>query len=247
MELFAGYAVALGLLAALVRWRGDLWPKLADRPFPRPWIEVGWALLAALAVILIGQLYSHGLRIPARGSWRPLAESVNQIVIFAPMLALIPLRRHSWETAWVRRDHVLVRLAIGIGLATLAIIAYTLVRGATPDPWTVLTRVYRPTNAHIAVQVLLEDIAIAILVVRLAAAIGARKSVLAAAVLFSAGHIPALLTVGLTSKEVLGLLRDAVLAAGVLSIALRAADVWILWPVHFAMDMMQFAIPGRQP
>jgi hypothetical protein len=37
------------------------------------------------------------------------------------------------------------------------------------------------------------------------------------------------------------------LAVGVLVVALRGRDVWVVWPVHFVMDMMQFAMIGRQP
>jgi hypothetical protein len=86
----------------------------------------------------------------------------------------------------------------------------------------------------------LEDIAIAILMVRFAAAIGPRRAILVVAALFAAGHIPALLATGGTQAELISLVRDAALAAGVIAVALRGADVWILWPIHFAMDMSQW-------
>ena len=200
-----------------------------------------------LGVLLVGQLYARGIRLPATGSLRPLAESVNQIVIFAPMLALLALRRHSLETAWIRRDRVPLRIGIGVVLATIAITAFTAVYRDAPSLGTVISRTYRPANTHIAVQVLLEDIAIAILMVRLAGALGPRRAILLVAALFAAGHIPSLLATGGTQAELISLIRDAALAAGVFAVALRGADVWVLWPVHFAMDMMQFAIPGRQP
>lgn len=60
-------------------------------------------------------------------------------------------------------------------------------------------------------------------------------------------QIPSLLATGGTSEEMLQLIMDGALAAGVFAVAFRGADVWMLWPVHFAMDMMQFAIVGRQP
>lgn len=195
----------------------------------------------------MGQLYARGIRLPATGALRPLAESVNQIVIFAPMLALLALRHHSLETAWIRRDRAALRIGIGFVLATIAIIAFTTVYRDAPSPGTVISRTYRPASAHIGVQVLLEDIAIAILIVRFAAALGPRRAILLVAALFAAGHIPSLLATGGTQAELISLIRDAALAAGVFAVALRGADVWVLWPVHFAMDMMQFAIPGRQP
>lgn len=237
----------MGLWAILMAWRPTLWPKISSKPFARPWVEVGWALLAAVGVIGVGQLYANGIRLPATGALRPLIESVNQIAIFAPMLLLLPLRRHAVETAWIRVDRMGLRFAIGIGLAILAIIAYGLVMQNDPGIVTLVGRTWHFSNLHIAVQVLLEDLAIAILLVRLAAAVGARVAIALVAGLFAAAHIPSLLTTGGTVDELVSLVRDAGLAAGVLLVALRGSDVWIVWPVHFAMDMMQFAIIGRQP
>ena len=91
LGLLAGYSVALALWAVLLRWRPDVWPKTNKRPFQRPWLEVGWALLGGVGVLLVGQLYARGIRLPASGALRPLTESVNQLVIFAPMPALLPL------------------------------------------------------------------------------------------------------------------------------------------------------------
>jgi hypothetical protein len=232
------------LWAALLWWRPAFWPR-ADTRFERPWREVGWAFLAVLGVILVGQLYARGIRLAARGPWRPLTESANQIVIFAPMLLLLWLRRHGPETAWIRRDRVPLRIALGLVLASLAIVGYVLVQRQAPTVWIVLSRVFHPRSTHVAVQVLLEDIAIAILFVRLASAIGPRVTVALVASLFAAGHVPSLMAQGTTSAELLGLIRDAIVTGGVLLVAARGADVWVLWPIHFAMDMMQFAIPGR--
>ena len=237
----------MGLWAVLMAWRPTLWPTFSSRPFARPWVEVGWALVAVVGVIAVGQLYANGIRLPATGALRPLLESVNQLAIFAPMLLLLPLRHHALETAWVRVDRVGLRIAIGVVLSILAIVAYGLVMRNDPGITTLLARTWHFANLHIAVQVLLEDLAIAILLVRLAAAVGARVAVAVVAGLFAAAHIPSLLTTGGTIDELVSLVRDAGLAAGVLLVALRGSDVWIVWPVHFAMDMMQFAMIGRQP
>jgi hypothetical protein len=246
LALAAGYATAIVGWAALHRLAPALWRERPSFTFAHPWREVGWALLAAVGVVLIGQLYTHGIRLPSSGAWRPVTESLNQLAIFSPMLALLAARRQPLASAWIRTERVPARLAAGLGFGALAILAFTLVH---PDarPWLeVLPSVYRPSNLHFAVQVLLEDIAIAVLLVRLVAATSQRTAVVLVAVLFAAAHVPALVASGASAGEVVGLARDAALAILVLGAAVRSADVWWLWLVHFAMDLMQFA-SGASP
>ena len=243
--LALGYAAALAGWALLLYTRPQLWPQTRPR-FARPWREVLWALLGAVGVILVGQVYSAGFRLRASGGLRVLAESINQLLIFAPMLLVPLMRRDDLSTAWIRRDRVWLRVGIGIVLGLLAIGVFTTLHGSVSWP-AAIARTYRLASVHIAVQVLLEDIAIAILVVRLAAAMSTRKAIALAAILFAAGHIPTMITNGASPAELLALLRDAALGGAVIALAIRAADVWVLWPIHFAMDMMQFVVSGRTP
>jgi hypothetical protein len=85
-----------------------------------------------------------------------------------------------------------------------------------------------------------EDVAIAILFVRVQAALGLRVTIILAASLFAAAHIPAMVARGTSREAYARLALDAGLGVFVLFIAQRSADVWWLWCVHFAMDMMQF-------
>ena len=75
---------------------------------------------------------------------------------------------------------------------------------------------------------------------RFRAAIGLTKTIVLVAVLFAAGHIPSLLATGAAVEDLIALLADAGLAIAVLCVLQRLADIWWLWCVHFAMDMMQF-------
>jgi hypothetical protein len=87
--------------------------------------------------------------------------------------------------------------------------------------------------------VLLEDLAIAILFVRLAAAAGPGVAILGTAALFAAGHVPALLAEGASTSELIGLVRDFGLGVLVVGTAWRGADVAWVWPVHYTLDMTQ--------
>ncbi|MGH7176175.1 MAG: hypothetical protein ACREJC_02235 [Tepidisphaeraceae bacterium] len=89
-----------------------------------------------------------------------------------------------------------MRFAIGVGLALLALFIYSALETGAPSWGTSVVETFRPTRAHLAVQVLLDDVAIAILFVRMAAAFGPRRAVIAVAFLFALGHVPTMLASG---------------------------------------------------
>ncbi|MDP9200523.1 MAG: hypothetical protein M3P26_01135 [Gemmatimonadota bacterium] len=181
-------------------WRSPKRPS-----FDHPWREVGFALLAALLVIGLGQLWLRGVRLPNHTAWRPVFESINQIAIFSPMLLLLLWRRQTLASAWLPGRHVAPRLAIGLGLAVIALAIYTALERGAPSFLSTLQRVFDPGNSHVAVQVLLEDITIAILMVRLGAALTNKWAVIVAAALFAGGHIPTMVSEGASSVQMIGL------------------------------------------
>jgi hypothetical protein len=214
------HALALGYGTALAAWSVlqrivPLWPATEPPHFEQPWREVGKALLATVAILVLGQLYFHGIKLPR--AFDPL----NHVLIFSPLLLV---RRGAWLPA----DRVWARLAIGFGLALLGVTAYTALQ-----PGSILA-VYQRRNLTHLVQVFLEDLGISILFVRFRAAIGLRATIALVAALFAAGHLPTL------TADPLSLVLDTVLAAVGIAVLQRSADVWWFWQVHFAMDMMQF-------
>lgn len=239
-SLFVAYGGALAAWVLLWRLFPGLWPKQEPYPFERPWREVGYALLAGLAVVAIGQLYLRGIRLPERGAAEPVLNGLNQLLIFAPVPLLLVIRKQPPETAWLRFDGFGWRIGAGLGLALWAILIYTLAREGAGPWWQVVPRVYAYANIGMAVQVFLEDLTIAVLVVRLRSAMGTAGTIVLVAALFAAGHIPTMVSEGASLGEMASLIGDTALGVGVIAVAIRAQDIWWLWCVHFAMDMMQF-------
>ncbi len=247
------YALLVAYLLALVVWdrigrkQGALWPAAEAPPFSRPWLELAWFGLALAAVLGIGQLYVRHWLLPERGPAVPVFEALNQLIIFSPILLLPVVRRQSLASAWLPLDRVWLRVLIGVVLSLAATLAFTSVRSGA-DPWIdVIRNVYHPKNLGDLIQVLCEDVAIAILFVRMHAAIGVVGSLVAVAALFAAGHIPAMLSSSVGVNEITGLIADAGLAIVVLYFLQRGNDVWWFWWVHFAMDMMQFYAVSQGP
>ncbi len=238
--LVGGYAVAVVGWFLMDRLARDVWPVAAAAEFDRPWRAVGAALVAVVAVVGIGQLYVHGIRLPERGPFGPVAGALNQAAIFAPIPVLLLWRREPWSTAWLARGRLPTRLGAGALLALLALGTYTLLRRDADPVYRVAGRILRYDNLDKAVQVFMEDLTIAVLFVRLAAAVGTRQAVALVALLFAAGHIPAMVSGGATWLELAGLLRDVALGVAVVGVLQRSRDIVWFWCVHFVMDMSQF-------
>jgi hypothetical protein len=242
--LLATYAVALLGWLGIARACPALWPCRSAPAFPHPWQEVGWALLAVVSVLALGQAYLHGYRLRVQGSLAPLGDALNQVAIFSPLFLLLALRQQKLATAWLPTDRVGLRLLVGTGLAWLSLLAFTLVRSGSNSWGAMVACVYSPTHLAFAVQVFCEDVAIAILFTRFQAALGARLSIVLVGLLFAGAHLPTLLTEGAPGSEMLRLLFDGALGVLVLSVVRRSQDVWWFWCVHFALDMTQFcAVP----
>ncbi|MCA1650016.1 MAG: hypothetical protein LC753_06920 [Acidobacteria bacterium] len=188
----------------------------------------------------MGQLWTRGIRLPEQGAFGPVFAAVSQVLIFAPILLVVVVRRQSWATAWPRR-RIALRLLVGLVLAGLAITAYSLLRAGADAPWVLLNRIWRYEHFDKMAQVFLEDLTIAILFVRLAGAIGRRWATVVVACLFAAGHVPVMVSQGATWFELAGLLRDAGLGVAVILVLQRSRDVVWFWCIHYCLDMTQFA------
>lgn len=238
--LVVSYAVALAGWFALNKLFSDLWPAGSRPFFSHPWRETGLALVSVVGVLLVGQLYVQRLLLPEAGPAGPMLAAVNQVLIFSPVILLLVLRRDPPSSAWIDPRRAPARIGAGILLASLALLVYALTRVGADSFFAMAARLPRYQHIDEAVQVLLEDITIAVLFVRISAAIGTNRAILLVALLFAAGHIPALIAGGATASELLSLLRDAALGVAVIAVLQHSRDVLWFWCVHFVMDMMQY-------
>jgi hypothetical protein len=239
-SLLVGYLLALVTWERIAHRERKLWPASQAPIFVHPWRELGYCALAIVAVVGIGQLYTRHRLLPADGAAAQPLEALNQILIFSPLLALPFLRRQGTASMWLPRKRVWRRVLIGVILSLIAMLAFACVRAGAARWIDIIREVYHPKNLANLVQVLCEDVAVAIVFVRMRAAIGLLSSILMAAVLFAAAHIPGMLSMGTTLDDTLNLAMDAGLFMVVLYFLQRSADVWWFWLVHFAMDMMRF-------
>ena len=238
--LVVAYLVGLGGWLAANRFMPSVWPREPAEGFEHPWKEFGIAIVGAIGILAMGQLWTRGIHLPEQGLFGPVLAAINQVLIFAPILLVVVIRRQSWTTAWLPRRRIGARLLTGFVLASVAVATYSLLRAGAGAPWVLLGRIWRYEHVDEMAQVFLEDLTIAILFVRLVSAISSRWATVIVAVLFAAGHIPAIVSQGATWFELAGLLRDAGLGVAVILVLQRSRDIVWFWFIHFCLDMTQF-------
>lgn len=239
LALIPAYATATVLWFLINHFFKTPWSNVTKVNFEKPWMEFVLALMATIAILVIGQLYMRDLLIPNQVN-NNYIDALNQIIIFSPAVILVLARRQSTATIWLPCTNILPRIAIGSALALCALFIYCLSREDSDGYFELLSDIYQPGNISYLVQVFMEDITIALLFVRLSAWIGRRWSIVIVALLFAAGHIPALISVGATVAELGRLFIDTSIGVLILSAVSKSRDIWWFFMVHFALDMTQF-------
>jgi hypothetical protein len=243
------YVLSFSYAVALLGWwliRARFEEKLRHGDtfqIQKPWLQVACIVASVIAILLIGRLYSnHLLLAPMTVGVINLSECINQLLIFSPVVLFLFITKQPITSAWLPGKSILLRLTIGIGLAIAAMIVFVaLSNGHIVE---VGGRVFHLKNLHFAIQVFMEDLGLALLLSRLSAALGKRYfyvGLIVAAALFAGAHLPANLEEGRSLGESLfSLTLDAGVVAGVGLLLYRSRDFLWFFPIHFAMDMMQF-------
>jgi hypothetical protein len=238
--LVAGYACAVVVMLAVAAQSDRLWPRSAHGVG----LPLRYVLVPLGAVIAIGLLAQRGLLFPTAGEWRILTAALNQLLIFSPVFGVAgyALARGDLSRARVMlpRDHVPVRLGLGLLAALVALVAHHATLARLDDVPASFAQIVSPVNVSYLIQILGEDLAIAMLLASLLRTITPRTAVVATGLLFALGHVPAMIDGGRPASEFARLVADGLLAAGVVAALLRMRDVWVLWPVHVVMDLTQF-------
>ena len=215
ISLLSSYSVGMGLWFLLNYLFPSLWRHEGRINFNKPYLEFILSIIAVLTILGIGQLYIRGLLIPNDGN--NFLDAINQLIIFSPVFVLILIRKQSVMT-----------------------FTYWLTRSDTNGLGNILTNIYHYQNISHLVQVFMEDVTIALIFVRLSVCIVNKLSIFIVAILFSAGHIPSLLTNGASLIDLSSLLIDTFLGVLVLIAVSKSRDIWWFFMIHFAMDMTQF-------
>ncbi|WP_271766469.1 CPBP family glutamic-type intramembrane protease [Aquimarina algiphila] len=241
VSLIIAYALAALLWLLTNFFIKSIWNiEKKELNFSKPYLEFIYALIAMIPILGIGQLYINHLLIPNPNNASVIIDTINQFLIFSPTLILIFIRKQSFDTIWLPKSKILLRITIGLCIAICSLFAYWITRKDIGSFGEMLFRIYHSKNLAFLMQVFMEDITIALLFVRLSAWINRKWTIILVAILFACGHIPSFVAGGATLIELSSLLIDTCIGILILTVISKSKDVWWFFMVHYALDMSQF-------
>lgn len=202
-----------------------LWGKHIDHNPQKPYLELIFVVITAIVVLVIGQLDLKGGLIPNNSDNQGI-DALNKFLIFSPTIVLVRLRKQSFESIWLPTSDILLRILIGLGMALASLFIYWMVRENVVSFSAILANIYNLKNLSHLIQIVMENVTIALIFVSLSKWIGNNWTIVMVALLFAAGHIPLRISSGFVFSELESLVLDMAVGILILLAVSKSKDVW---------------------
>ena len=233
------YLAACGGWLLAHRLRSSWWPPRTALRTDRRWLDLAAVFVAAVLVLGLGEVWRSGWLLPSAAGWLgDVLWQCNNVIIYAPIVGLLVVRRQSTRTVYLSADGLPVKLAAGVVFAVLAVLVFLVLRGEPGRLPDVLVESVRAGNLRNFLPVFLEGVAIAMFYVRLRWAFGQLPALLGPGMVFAAVHIPRQIDSGLGPPEMIAYFAvTAGITFAVLYTLDRSRDVIWIGIVHYVMDV----------
>ncbi len=219
----------------------NLWSLEPIKQSKRPWIDFALALLAAVAILGIGQLYSGGFLLPNSQSETAdrLIWVVNNFIIFSPIAIVLLSRKQSLSTLLLSPTQIHLKLLFGIISSVVGIVIFLSLRGEMSRIVTILTEAIQGKSLSYFPAVFFENMALAFVFVRLKWAVGIKWAIIIPSILFAIAHIPGSIAEGDAWSHIITFFfLTGSLTTFILYTAYRSRDIIWLGIVHYMMDIV---------
>lgn len=241
MTQYLGIITAYGAIAVLAWLAVLLYPRLipaaGEYHVDNRWRE---AVLFAAAVAIsfaLSFLRSGDLLLPGGN---PLVIAANQLLVLVPVLIFIVTRKNR-AALLIPQKHVLRSLAVGLGLAILALLAYF----SSTNSWDELPLYLETLATGEALRIVLVNtlrcLTVAAFLALVANGWSIRVALGLAALAIAATQIPSLLESGIDAEWLGVLITHVLLVLGLLSAIHATRNIVWFWPVLILLNLLQFA------
>ncbi len=234
-----GYGVPCLIWYLVYRSKPHFWPTSNIVKPEKPKFELVLGLLAAVGIMLVGQLWRANLLIPDNAQNGLVQMTIwwtNNLLIYAPIFLLLYFRKQSLNTVFLNRQGFWVKLGFGALMTLVGVELYMLFNGGHVSE--ILAVGFQLENIRNFLPVFLEGVALAFLFVRLKWVVGLKWALGIPATLFALAHIPRAVA-GESTIELI--LMDSVLTAlvtvVVFSTTAKSRDIIWLGILHYFMDI----------
>lgn len=234
------YLLLCAVQLAVCQRRPQLWSPKKTLHTDRQWLDLVLVLCAGAAILLLGQAYRSNLLFPRgeTGTAGLVYWSLNQVIIYGPILAVLFYRRQGPLTVFLSPVGLHKKLLWGIGLGLGGVVLFLAMRNELGRFGAVLAYALSVHNlAYYALPVFLEGVAVAFGFVRIRWALGLPAALVLPAVLFALAHVPGSIEGGSTWSEIAAFfVFNTGLVTALLYFIQRSQDVIWIWVIHYLMD-----------
>lgn len=241
IPLSAAYLSMCGLWFMLNKF-GKSWNIQSIETSSKPWADFGISLVAAFAILGIGQAYTSGWLIPTGGNSiinQLIVWPLNNVLIFSPIIIALVLRKQSMKTIFISKEGLFLKLVFGLVASFTGILIFTGIRSEISRVPEILTSAVSIEALSNFPAIFFENIALAFLFVRLKWAIGIRWAIAIPSILFAFAHVPGSIAEGDPIGHILTFFfLTGGLTTFILYTAYRSRDIIWLGLVHYLMDVV---------
>ncbi|MEM7296657.1 MAG: CPBP family glutamic-type intramembrane protease [Bacteroidota bacterium] len=240
LPLTVSYLAICGLWFLLNKYRKS-WQIVFIDTSKKPWVDLILGIVAAVAILAIGQLYSAGYLIPRIDNelLNRLTWPLNNILIFSPIFIVLILRKQNLKTVFISKRDLPIKLTFGLASSFIGIVLFTALRGEWNRIPEILNHAIQAETLSNFPAIFFENMAVAFLFVRLKWVVGIKWAISIPALLFALAHVPGSLAEGDPWSHILTFFfLTGSLTTVILYTAYRSRDIIWLGVVHYFMDVV---------
>ncbi len=233
------YGIICGLWFLLDR-KGWLWRIAPIKTPEKPWVEFLVAILVAIAVLAVGQLYSYGWLLPSPENkiGAGISWMLNNVIIFSPIWGVLIIRKQSLSTVLLSKNDLVKKVIFGLVSSLIGIVVFIGLRNEWGRFSEILSHALTYKSLINFPAVFFENVALAFLFVRFRWVVGAKWAIIIPAIIFALAHVPGSIAEGDPWGHILTFcVLTSSLTVMILYTAYRSRDILWLGFVHYLIDV----------
>ncbi len=243
VAITASYASACIVMLLLIKYKPTWWAKhiAMERPDYKKYLDFGLSLVAAVSILVIGQLYRHHYLLPVtrlKGHFS-IAWCINNLIIFSPIFIFLKIRNQPLSSIYLSFKEPCKKIVWGIILSVFSCSLYLLLIGRMNEYGSFfLNELFLPHYLENFLAIFLEGVTVIYVFTRVKNIAGSFIAILIAALLFAASHVPSAIKQGDTFLTIsIFFVFNTILPSFILYSVIKTRDVIWIGIVHYCMDV----------
>jgi len=231
IPIILAYASACGIYFLL---RKQLWQTEEEEAMDKKHLDLVLAFVAAIGILLIGQVYSAGYLIPKFSDIKLVQAIVwmlNNVLIFSPVFIVLLVRKQSLKSIYISFRQWHWKVLFGLLTAIVGSLLFVGLRGEFDRIPSMINHAFELEAISNFPAVFFEGVAIAFLFVRIKWATNLQLALIIPSLLFAVAHLPEMIADGHT-----------VMHMSIISLVTISISVLVLFTIDKSKDIIWLGI-----